>query len=149
MTEPLKLHDANEGVLIIERVSAAPADGELIKLRIPSTVGNPHGEFFTTPEQWARVTQGEWLPIESAPKGQKVFAGYFNALGKWRTVMARYYESDTLEWHDQSPNYGEGFAPEGWYEESETHEDILPLDPEPTHFRYLFAPPSTALGEKK
>lgn len=83
----------------------------------------------------------EWQPIETAPKGRKVIAGYANALGKWRTVLARYYSEGTLEWHDQSPLYGEGYAPEGWYEESETHEDLLPLDPEPTHWMPLPAPP--------
>lgn len=83
----------------------------------------------------------EWQPIETAPKQKKVIAGYFNPLGKWRSVMARYYVENELEWHDQSPNYGEGFAPEGWYELCETHEDILPADCEPTHWMLLPAPP--------
>lgn len=78
-----------------------------------------------------------WRPIETAPRGVKVLAGYFNALGKWRTVMASYYEPNTLESHDE----GSGFAAEGWYEESETHDDILPID-EPTLWQPLPAPPA-------
>lgn len=55
--------------------------------------------------------------------------------------MATYYLENTLEWSDESPYYGEGFAPEGWYEESDTHDTILPLDSEPTHWMPLPDPP--------
>lgn len=83
-----------------------------------------------------------WRDISEAPKGRKLTVGYFNALGNWRQVMGRYYEPNTLPWsEEQEAEEGEGFAPEGWYEESETHETILRLECEPTHFKPLDPPP--------
>ena len=79
-----------------------------------------------------------WRDISSAPKNRKVIVGYFNELGKWRSVMATYYTEGTLE----SPDCDEeGFAPEGWYEESETHDEILPLYHRPTKWMPLPAAP--------
>ena len=63
----------------------------------------------------------EWRPIEIAPKGVKLLCAYRNALGKWRRIIARYYLPNTLEANEESEN---AFAPEGWYEESETREEI-------------------------
>ena len=84
-----------------------------------------------------------WHPIESAPKGFKVLAGYLNEAGKWRTVIARYYPENSLTAAEDSEDE---FAPEGWYEESETHEELLPILP-PTHWMPLPAPPALA-GDK-
>jgi len=95
---------------------------------------------------WAKQ---KWRPIEEAPKGVKLLCGYYNEAGRWRTITARYYDRKTLDWNS---DYGEcededGYAPEGWYEESETHESILPA-PFVTHFMPLPpAPPSTQDGE--
>lgn len=83
-----------------------------------------------------------WQPIETAPKGRKVIVGYRNSLGKWRTVMGCYYLAGTLE----SDADDSGWAPEGWYEESETHEDIMPCDCEPTHWQPLPEPPTDVLA---
>ncbi len=86
----------------------------------------------------------EWRPIETAPKGRKVIAGYWNALGKWRTITARYYTPETLDSeHTQS-----GFASEGWYEESESIEEIMPTDCEPSHWMPLPNPPTVPSAEK-
>lgn len=88
-----------------------------------------------------------WLPIESAPKGQKLIAGYFNKLGNWRTIIARYYLPGTLaasEDADEDQCDEEGYAKEGWYEESETHEYIMPTDEAPTHYMFLTPPPINA-----
>lgn len=79
----------------------------------------------------------EWQPIENAPKGRKLIVGYWNPLGNWRSVMGRYYLDGTLE----SETDESGFAPEGWYEETEAYEYLMPLDQEPTHFQFLPAPP--------
>lgn len=83
----------------------------------------------------------DWQPIESAPKGVKVLGGYWNVLGKWRTITARYYHAGTLE---TSADYDfvehDGYAPEGWYEESETHDDIMQCEAL-THWQPLPAPP--------
>jgi hypothetical protein len=50
--------------------------------------------------------------------------------------MARFYPAGTLESdHDDS-----GFADEGWYEETETHDELLCLG-EPTHWMPLRKPP--------
>jgi len=81
----------------------------------------------------------EWQPIDTAPKGMKVLAGYFNEAGKWRTVTATYYEDGTLDSHEDQ--HESGYAPEGWYEESETHEEIMRMTT-PTHWQPLPAPPN-------
>lgn len=83
-----------------------------------------------------------WQPIETAPEGGKIIAGYFNHGGKWRSFMARYYKAGTLEslnWFDESDE--SGYAPAGWYEESETHEELLPISP--THWQPLPAAPTS------
>lgn len=84
---------------------------------------------------------GEWRKVDdSTPRGRKLIAGYFNELGNWRTVTARYYEADTLPWSEDQTDEEGGFAPAGWYEESETHETLLPMEC-PTHWMPLAAPP--------
>lgn len=80
----------------------------------------------------------EWQPIETAPRGRKVIAGYFNPLGNWRSVMARFYAERTLPASDDSDDE---FAPPGWYEESETHDEILRMA-EPSHWMPLPKPPA-------
>ena len=98
-------------------------------------------------EAWNRRAQppaGEvakdagWRDIESAPKGRKLIVGYPNELGNWRTVMACYYCEGELP---QPDDYDDEFAPPGWYEESESHENILATDETPTHWMPLPAPP--------
>ncbi len=79
----------------------------------------------------------QWKLIDAeTPKGRKVIAGYFNEAGNWRTIMAKYYLPRTLDWSEDyesgGPEDEDGFAPEGWYEESETHDSILPC--KPTHW---------------
>jgi hypothetical protein len=78
-----------------------------------------------------------WLPIERAPKGRKLIVGYWNPLGNWRSVMGCYYLDGTLE----SETDESGFAPEGWYEETEAYEYLMPMGQEPTHYQPLSAPP--------
>jgi len=83
----------------------------------------------------------DWQPIETAPKGRKIIAGYHNALGKWRSIMATYYPPGTLEAGESCDDSDEqGYAPEGWYEESETHDEIMPCQT-PTHWMPLSEPP--------
>lgn len=79
----------------------------------------------------------KWRGIDSAPHMQKLLVAYQNALGKWRIVKACFYEAETLPMSDCDDE----FAFPGWYEESETHEDILLLDKVPTHWRPLPPPP--------
>lgn len=88
-----------------------------------------------------------WRPIGEAPHMRKLLAAYQNALGKWRIVKACYYDAKTLELGDTTDwleDGDEGFAPAGWYEESETRDDILPLDTPPTHFMELPSPPEAS-----
>lgn len=82
-----------------------------------------------------------WLPIETAPRGKKLIAGYWNQLGNWRTVIARYYLPMTLPSTDDWASEPEcNFMPEGWYEESETHEEIYKVECPPVLWMSL--PPS-------
>lgn len=76
-----------------------------------------------------------WKTVKTAPKGQKIIAGYRNELGNWRTITARYYLSGTLDASDYNGDET-GFAAEGWYEESETHDELLPCT-QPTHWMPL------------
>jgi hypothetical protein len=80
----------------------------------------------------------EWQTIESAPKKRKVIAGYWNDHGKWRTITARYYVANSLD--DYTGDEESGYAPEGWYEEYESNEEIYPCR-QPTHWMPLPTPP--------
>jgi len=83
----------------------------------------------------------KWRPISEAPRGRKVIAGYHNALGNWRTIMAMYYPPRTLELEDDMDDTDEGFAPEGWYELCENADTIRLTEEEPTHWMPLPEPP--------
>lgn len=90
--------------------------------------------------KWGQPTQAAepvaWQPIETAPSGKIVLVHYKNRLGNGRTMRARYYLPETLE----SDTEESGWADEGWYEESEAYEYLMPLDGKPTHWMSL--PPS-------
>lgn len=87
-----------------------------------------------------------WQLIETAPKGKKILAAYQNRYGKWRRIIARYYLPGTLVAGDDDETADEnGYAKEGWYEESETHDFILPCDCPPTHWQELSAPPNAGV----
>ena len=87
------------------------------------------------------TAQGDgWLPIESAPRGRIVLVHYKNQLGNGRTMRACYYPPETLE----SEIEESGWADEGWYEESEAYEYLMPLEGDPTHWQPLPAAPMTA-----
>lgn len=132
---------------------ARPAEvGEALRERI---IGRMQGHFDKETDQYLvrvvteecaalapRVTpDGGWRPIESAKKGRKLIVGWVNPLGNWRSVMGRYYETGTLASDDEVADT-EGYAPEGWYEESETQDTLLPIAP--THWHEPPAPPAPA-----
>ena len=81
-----------------------------------------------------------WQTIETAPNGRIVLVHYKNRLGNGRTVRARYYLPETLE----SDATETGWADEGWYEESEAYEYLMPLEHQPTHWMPLPSAPGTA-----
>ena len=90
----------------------------------------------------ARLAQPElepvaWRPIKTAPKGKIVLVHYKNLLGNGRTMRGRYYLPETLD----SDTTESGWADEGWYEESESYEYLMPLDGDPTHWMPLPAAP--------
>ncbi len=89
----------------------------------------------------------EWQPIEQAPKNRKLIVGYWNPLGNWRSVMGCYYANGTLE----SDVTDSGWAEEGWYEETEAYEYLMPMEQEPVLFQPLPDPPVSQgkEGEKR
>lgn len=84
----------------------------------------------------------EWQSMDSAPKDTKILVGYRNSLGNWRTVTACYHTQ--LPWSEDAWRDDDDeseYAPEGWYEESETHENILPIEHYPIAWMPLPLPP--------
>lgn len=84
-------------------------------------------------EQAEKQEPVAWMPINTAPKGRILLVHYTNRLGNGRTMRARYYLPETLD----SDTTESGWADEGWYEESEAYEYLMPLDCEPTHWMPL------------
>ena len=85
----------------------------------------------------------EWRDIATAPKGRKLLVGYHNPAGKWRTIMATYFEDGTLE----SDTTDSGWATAGWYEATEAYEYLMPVEIEPELWQPL-PPPPVALSDK-
>lgn len=86
----------------------------------------------------------KWQTIDTAPKtGRKLILGYKNTLGNWRSIMGFYAQPKTLDANSEYIDGDEdGFAPEGWYEDSETQsETLLQTDRPPTHWMPLPEPP--------
>lgn len=87
-----------------------------------------------------------WQPIETAPKNRLLLVGFFNAVGKWRSMHAQY--RDDLPQHDDAGDDDEP-AEAGWYEGSLEAEMLFPV--RPTHWQLLPAapsvPPSTDSGD--
>lgn len=78
----------------------------------------------------------QWQPIETAPKNHILLCGFFNSLGKWRSMHAQW--RDDLPQHDMAEAEDEP-AEAGWYEGSLEAEMLFPV--RPTHWMYLPAPP--------
>lgn len=84
--------------------------------------------------EYVRVDLSGWQPIETAPKNRMLLVGFFNSLGKWRSMHAQY--RDDLPLHDDSDDE---LSPPGWYEGSLEAETLFPV--RPTHWQTLPAPP--------
>lgn len=85
----------------------------------------------------------DWQDISTAPENLKVLVAYKNSLGKWRIVTGCYHTQ--LPWsddHDPRDDESE-YAPEGWYEESDSSETIYRTNEPPTHWMPLPATPGT------
>ena len=90
----------------------------------------------------ALETAGEWQEISTAPKNTKLLAAYQNELGNWRIVTACYHTH--LDWSDEYGDHEQEFAPEAWYEESDSSEVIYPTSCVPTRWMPLPAFPALA-----
>lgn len=84
-----------------------------------------------------------WQTMDTAPKGRKVIVGYYNTAGRWRSVMACYYEAGVLEREDEVASI------EGWYEEAEAYDDLHLTDRVPIYWRPLPEPPADAIDRLK
>jgi hypothetical protein len=83
----------------------------------------------------------EWQPIETAPKNTKVLVAYLNTRGKWRVVTACYHTQFPWPddyWRDDDESE---YAPEGWYEDSDSFETTDPTSETPSHWQPLPPPP--------
>lgn len=87
----------------------------------------------------ARVRASAWQPIETAPHTKIVLVYYVNALGNGRTMRASFYPAGTLEMEDTESGFN---AEDGWYEESEAYEFLMPLSGNPLFWSALPAPPT-------
>lgn len=89
-----------------------------------------------------------WQSIETAPKNRKMLVAYRNPLGNWRIVTACYHTR--LPWSEDDGWDSESeFAPEAWYEESDSQDSILPTASAPTHWQPLPAPPALPTQESE
>jgi hypothetical protein len=134
----------NEQVLSMH-FDRRPTDAEM-------TAIHEHWRQFSpeTPAPRAHIGDADgWVPVTNSlpTHGRKVIAYYLNDLGKGRTVFAKHIEkfkdcaddydidADVDEdWFDMDES-GTSWVPEGWYEETETHEQCLKLSNEVTHWR--------------
>ena len=90
--------------------------------------------------------QGEWQPIETAPKdGRVLLLGYFNSHGKWRSLRGEWVSREDIDENWEDPETG---TP-GWYENSVENDDIPNLwYTTPAYWMPLPEPPVRAsLGE--
>ncbi|HEY1129159.1 MAG TPA: hypothetical protein VGF12_07130 [Roseateles sp.] len=84
----------------------------------------------------------QWLPIETAPTdGRVLLLGYFNAVGKWRTLRGEWMSADYIAENWENPDDGEP----GWYETSVENDDVPNCwRTDPTHWLPLPASPGAA-----
>lgn len=128
------------GEVVAIYVNAVDDDGSLLYVHPPIA---KRGDTLYTQPRPVGVPDG-WKPIESAPKGVKIIAGYRNSRGNWRSIMACYYTPGTLELADDADDTEDGYAPEGWYEATEVYEEIRLTDEKPTHWMPLAAAPEVS-----
>lgn len=98
----------------------------------------------------SRGEQGWRDDIKAAPHGKKVIVRAKGDFQGERTMMARFYPKHTLEAPDgygasdgfDEDEYGDVYAPEGWYEDMEAEEPPL-HNIEPTHWMPLPSAPGS------
>ena len=93
------------------------------------------------------IVQG-WQTIDEKSKdGRSYLLYYKNSLGNGRVVRGLYAKKYSLQAHEDSDETnsdwheggGEYYAYEGWYEDSETSENILRMT-DPTHYKPITLP---------
>ena len=101
----------------------------------------------------SRGEQGWRDDIKAASHGKKVIVRAKGDFQGERTMMARFYPKHTLEAPDgygasdgfDEDEYGDVYAPEGWYEDMEAEEPPL-HNIEPTHWMPLPSAPGSVPG---
>ncbi|WP_253826990.1 hypothetical protein, partial [Achromobacter ruhlandii] len=83
----------------------------------------------------------DWLPIENAPQtGRTLLLGYWNSLGKWRTVCGQWMSAEYIGQEWEEPDDVEA----GWFETAVEADDVPNCwRIEPTHWMPLPAAPGT------
>lgn len=127
--------------IVLDRPYCDPDDDSAVLARHLTRAFEKLDQAVAVLERLQAGRDGQWRDIATAPKNKKVLVAYRNALGKWRIVTACYHTQ--LPWSDEEAGLHEAeYAPEGWYEESDSSETIYRTSSPPTHWRHLPAPPS-------
>lgn len=87
-----------------------------------------------------------WLDIASAPKtGRTLLLGYWNSLGKWRTVRGQWVSLEHIAEHWEDP----GDAEAGWFETAVEADDVPNCWPvSPSHWQPMPEPPCATCNDQ-
>lgn len=88
----------------------------------------------------------QWKPIASAPKtGRTLLLGYWNSLGKWRTVRGQWMSAEYIGQEWDEPDGVEA----GWFETAVEADDVPNCWPvSPSHWQPMPEPPCQTCNDQ-